>query len=117
MSCDVHLSNELRERGFRITPQRRVILHILGHANSHLTPAEVYRQASLKMPGLTETTVYRSLLARHYKKPPPSDATLRHAPADRRSDPENADWPNAPILQLRNPPDIPHPSNRNRDAA
>ena len=61
MSCEVNLSNQLRERGYRITPQRSVILHILGHAQGHLTPAEVYQQASISLPGLTETTVYRTL--------------------------------------------------------
>ena len=61
MSCEVKLAKELRERGFRITPQRRVILHILRHANAHLTPSEVYELASLSLPGLTETTVYRTL--------------------------------------------------------
>lgn len=61
MSCEVNLTDQLRERGFRITPQRSVILHILGHAKAHLTPAEVYQQASISLPGLTETTVYRTL--------------------------------------------------------
>ena len=61
MSCEYELTKELSERGFRITPQRRVILHILRHANAHLTPAEVYEEARVSLPGLTETTVYRTL--------------------------------------------------------
>lgn len=61
MSCESELTKELRELGFRVTPQRRVILHILRHANQHLTPAQIYQQAQENLPGLTETTVYRTL--------------------------------------------------------
>ena len=61
MSCEGKFSKQLSERGFRITPQRRVILRILLHANAHLTPAEIYEEAHLSLPGLTETTVYRTL--------------------------------------------------------
>ncbi|MCF6278370.1 MAG: transcriptional repressor [Anaerolineales bacterium] len=61
MSCEIDLTNQLRQQGFRITPQRRVILHILLHAQRHLTPAQVYQQAHDSLPGLTEPTVYRTL--------------------------------------------------------
>lgn len=61
MSCEGELTQELRELGFRVTPQRRVILHILRHANGHLTPSEVFALAQESLPGLTETTVYRTL--------------------------------------------------------
>ncbi|MBT3337077.1 MAG: transcriptional repressor [Anaerolineae bacterium] len=61
MSCESDLTQELRELGFRVTPQRRVILHILLHANGHLTPSEVFALAQESLPGLMETTVYRTL--------------------------------------------------------
>ena len=61
MSCETEVIQKLSERGFRVTPQRRVILHILLHTNAHLTPAEVYEEARISLPGLTETTVYRTL--------------------------------------------------------
>ena len=61
MSCEGEITKKLSERGFRVTPQRRVILHILLHADAHLTPAEVYEEARVSLPGLTETTVYRTL--------------------------------------------------------
>ncbi len=61
MSCEADLAKTLRERGYRITSQRRVILHILRQASDHLTPGEVFRQAQASLPGLTETTVYRTL--------------------------------------------------------
>lgn len=61
MSCDAKFTDELRERGYRVTPQRRVILHILSHVNTHLTPGEVIDLAQESLPGLTEATVYRTL--------------------------------------------------------
>ncbi len=61
MSCENDLTHELRTLGFRVTPQRRVILHILRHANDHLTPSEVFALAQEILPGLTEPTVYRTL--------------------------------------------------------
>ena len=61
MSCEGKFTKQLSERGYRITPQRREILHILLHANAHLTPAEVYKKARISLPGLTEPTVYRTL--------------------------------------------------------
>ncbi len=61
MSCEVDFSKKLSERGFRITPQRQEILHILLHAGKHLTPAEIFEEAHQKLPNLTEPTVYRTL--------------------------------------------------------
>ena len=61
MSCEVELAAELRQRGYRVTPQRRVILHILRQTDEHLSPSEVFAQAKESLPGLTETTVYRTL--------------------------------------------------------
>jgi len=53
--------DSLRLQGFRITPQRMAILHVLDEAEGHLTPVEIYRRASQQIPGLTEATVYRTL--------------------------------------------------------
>ena len=52
----------LRDRGYRMTPQRLVILRILHLASKHLSPLEVYQRAQKVMPGLTEATVYRTLI-------------------------------------------------------
>ena len=54
-------ASQLRARGFRMTPQRMAILHVLRHAGTHLSPREVYKQAKQDLPGLTEPTVYRTL--------------------------------------------------------
>ena len=61
MSCAEQYTSQLRARGFRMTPQRLAILHVLHHSGGHLSPVEVYEQVSRDLPGLTETTVYRTL--------------------------------------------------------
>ncbi len=61
MTCTDHLTQTLRKRGYRLTPQRLSILQILHDAPGHLTPQEVYQRAKASMPGLTEPTVYRTL--------------------------------------------------------
>lgn len=61
MSCVNEFAPQLRARGFRATPQRMVILHVLRHAGGHLTPAQVFEQARIELPGLTEPTIYRTL--------------------------------------------------------
>ena len=61
MSCASDYAPQLRARGFRMTPQRMAILHVLHHEAGHLSPSEVYKKAKSEMPGLTEPTVYRTL--------------------------------------------------------
>ncbi len=61
MSCEAQLAEQLRKLGYRITPQRRVILHILRSSADHLTPSDVFALAQENLPGLTEATVYRTL--------------------------------------------------------
>ena len=61
MSCGPQISQEMHSRGLRLTSQRLAILETLRHAGAHLTPREVYEQARESVPGLMETTVYRTL--------------------------------------------------------
>ncbi|HSG46141.1 MAG TPA: Fur family transcriptional regulator [Anaerolineales bacterium] len=61
MSCASDYAPQLRARGFRMTPQRMAILHVLHHDGTHLSPGEVYKKAQAELPGLTEPTVYRTL--------------------------------------------------------
>jgi Fe2+ or Zn2+ uptake regulation protein len=61
MTCSIEFAPELRARGYRMTPQRHAILHVLCHSGKHLSPSDVYRQAHKELPNLTETTVYRTL--------------------------------------------------------
>lgn len=60
MSCTKRLSEELRSRGYRITPQRLAVLQVL-HEGGHTSPTRVFERTSQVIPGMTETTVYRTL--------------------------------------------------------
>jgi Fur family ferric uptake transcriptional regulator len=51
----------LRHRGFKITPQRRIILSAITHSHEHLTPAEIYERVSQEHPGVGLVTIYRTL--------------------------------------------------------
>ncbi len=58
MSCTPRLTQLLRQRGFRMTPQRLAILQAL-HDGGHLSPGQVYKRVA--QTGMMETTVYRTL--------------------------------------------------------
>lgn len=61
MTCSQHRTAELRQRGFRMTPQRVAILKTLDETGGHLSPSEIFNLVHLSLPGLTEATVYRTL--------------------------------------------------------
>lgn len=61
MACGDELAIELRRKGYRVTPQRGVILEIIAHNHGHQSAQEVFTQASKSLPGLNITTVYRTL--------------------------------------------------------
>jgi Fe2+ or Zn2+ uptake regulation protein len=61
MSCSQEYAPQLRARGYRMTPQRHAILHVLCNSGKHLTPTQVYEKARKELTSLTETTVYRTL--------------------------------------------------------
>ena len=51
----------LRERGYRITPQREAILTEVLRAQGHITPQDVARRVQKRMPAVNASTVYRTL--------------------------------------------------------
>jgi Fe2+ or Zn2+ uptake regulation protein len=62
MTCSaIHVANQIRERGFRLTPQRMAILNILYASDGHLAPTEIFEQLQPVLSGATEPTVYRNL--------------------------------------------------------
>jgi Fur family ferric uptake transcriptional regulator len=65
MSCGERLSHELREQGYRVTPQRAVILETIAHLDGHRTAQEVFRVAGERLPGLNLATIYRTLDTLH----------------------------------------------------
>ncbi len=61
MSCSTEFVPRLHALGFRVTPQRLAILHVLLESRSHLSPSQVYERARQGVRGLTQPTVYRTL--------------------------------------------------------
>jgi len=51
----------MRERGFRVTPQRQMILDAICEGGEHVTPEEIYRRVKAKSPSINPATVYRAL--------------------------------------------------------
>jgi len=51
----------LKERGYKLTPQRKVVLGVISRSRSHLTPAAVYERAHRQYPKIGLVTVYRTL--------------------------------------------------------
>ena len=52
---------ELRSRGLRWTPQRKLILDVLGEAHGHVTGSEIVERCRSREPETTPSTVYRTL--------------------------------------------------------
>ncbi len=51
----------LKEKGYRITPQRSMIFDVLHRAEKHITPEEIHKQVSARYPEVNKSTVYRTL--------------------------------------------------------
>lgn len=82
------LTTALREGGVRITRQRAVLLDVLAMADDHPDAVELHRRAEQVVPGISLSTVYRTLTAleergvilRHLFEGAP--ARFEHAEAD-----------------------------------
>jgi Fur family ferric uptake transcriptional regulator len=57
----VELLDRLRDRGWRLTAQRRVVAEVLSGPNVHLTADEVHALAQKKLPEISRATVYNTL--------------------------------------------------------
>jgi Fe2+ or Zn2+ uptake regulation protein len=51
----------LRRRGHRLTPQRQMVLRALEQAGRHLSAEEICQQVQAAYPGMSLSTVYRTL--------------------------------------------------------
>jgi Fur family transcriptional regulator, ferric uptake regulator len=51
----------LRAKGFRMTPQRMMVLEAVEASDDHISAEEIFRQAHAKYPYLNISTVYRTL--------------------------------------------------------
>lgn len=58
----VRSSNELlRKRGYRLTPQRHMILSVIQEANDHLSIHQITERVQLRNPYVSLSTIYRTL--------------------------------------------------------
>ncbi|MDU0258296.1 Fur family transcriptional regulator [Streptomyces sp. PU10] len=55
------LLERLRERGWRLTAQRRVVVEVLDGDHVHLTADEVHARAARRLPEISRATVYNTL--------------------------------------------------------
>lgn len=55
------LIHRLRDRGWRITPQRRVVAEVLAGEHVHLTAEAVHARAQALLPEISLATVYNTL--------------------------------------------------------
>ena len=55
------LLERLRERGWRMTSQRRVVAEVLDGDHLHLTADEVHARAAQRLPEISRATVYNTL--------------------------------------------------------
>jgi Fur family ferric uptake transcriptional regulator len=55
------LLQRLRERGWRMTSQRRVVAEVLDGEHVHLTADEVHARAARRLPEISRATVYNTL--------------------------------------------------------
>jgi Fur family ferric uptake transcriptional regulator len=51
----------LRNLGYRITPQREMIIEALAHSSHHVTAEEIYAQVHQRAKAVNIATVYRTL--------------------------------------------------------
>lgn len=52
---------QLRALGYRLTPQRLLILDAVRRADDHVTPEQVYQTVHQQNPAISRATIYRTL--------------------------------------------------------
>lgn len=58
--CHTYLE-KLRENGYRITPQREMVIQVIAHSGRHMTAEEVFEELGSRTSCLNIATVYRTL--------------------------------------------------------
>ena len=53
--------SKLSEQGYRLTPQRMMILSAIENSDNHISAEEIYAQVIAKYPRVNISTVYRTL--------------------------------------------------------
>jgi Fur family ferric uptake transcriptional regulator len=55
------ISDKLTGKGYRLTPQRMMILSAMESSHDHISAEEIYAQVAAKYPNVNISTVYRTL--------------------------------------------------------
>ena len=55
------ITGRLSEKGYRLTPQRMMILSAMESSREHISAEEIYAQVAAKYPHVNISTVYRTL--------------------------------------------------------
>jgi len=55
------IASKLSEQGYRLTPQRMMILSAIENSDDHISAEEIYTQVLAKYPHVNISTVYRTL--------------------------------------------------------
>ncbi|RLC61369.1 MAG: transcriptional repressor [Chloroflexi bacterium] len=58
---DKKILSVLKQRHYKLTPQRRAVLKVLSSSQKHLTPADIYEKVQSECPGIGLVTIYRLL--------------------------------------------------------
>jgi len=61
MACEEVFIHELRERGFRLTPQREMVLSVMHEVEGMATADEIYGRVRERSAAVDISTVYRTL--------------------------------------------------------
>lgn len=54
-------ADQLRAQGYRLTPQRQMILDAVRRAGDHVTPEQIYETVHRQNPAISRATIYRTL--------------------------------------------------------
>jgi len=55
------IATTLRQHGYKLTPQRRVVIRTIVSSQDHLTPAAMYNKVHQEHPNIGLVTIYRTL--------------------------------------------------------
>jgi Fur family ferric uptake transcriptional regulator len=55
------LLTDLRKKGYRITPQRELIIQTIAHAGNHMTAEDIFAEVQTHTQALNLATIYRTL--------------------------------------------------------
>jgi len=58
---DKKILSVLKQRHYKLTPQRRAVLKVLSSSQEHLTPTDIYERVQQEYPGIGLVTIYRLL--------------------------------------------------------